>query len=439
MKVSAPHWLFVYLGLTCYCLTQTEAIMTKESQNILDVQQKMMENWLEAWQAMYQPFKEVQAKSTGTKKKGGGKASAAVAEGQAAVVDFTRHWAEAQEMLARKWWEVFQEASWLPGLPAKGARVPYEGEGGFWKKWMSWMESFWPAMDSSDKPIDSRIFMKMYADWLSSWYEMWGSGMKRLSDDNPLISKLFSTDFVRHSLDNTLKLFPADNWKTMLDSMQALQEQNVAFWNDIDLPFDEIAAFWDRMMVRFTPLEDTQLFTLGNQANQYLEVLVNPFFAIAGTPRLAQITKLGRLVQFHYYSFLIKNAELRSKVLEASLAVWPETVKNLLEELETEKTVKLDADFFRVFMASLEERIGRLMKSDEYASVQNELSEIGVRLKAGLDDWFELMLSGMPVLTKSDEDDIAKELEALRVKVRQLSQEQKKEPREKLVKSESMN
>ncbi len=414
--------------------------MSTEKTNLWDAQRRMMEEWLSMWQAMYRPPGGREGgESSGSGKKGGGKAPGAVAEGQEAILEFSRHWAQTQEKIARKWWDAMREASWLPAQEERKAAGPSASRGGFWKSWMSTVENFWPAMGGPEKPLDSRLLLNMYADWLSAWYQMWSTGLKRLSEDNPLLSRFISPDAFRNTLDSSLRLFPAENWKAVLDAGQSLLEQNVAFWNDIDLPFDEMAAFWDRMLTRFTPLEETQLFTLGAQINQYVEALFNPFFAISGSPQMIQIVKQGRIVQFHYFSFLIKNAELRGKVLEASLAVWPETFKGLLEEMEKEKTIKLDGDFYRLFVAGLEERVGKLMKSEEYTRIQNELSEIGVRLKAALDDWFELLLSGLPVLTRSDEDDIAKELEALRVKVRRLSQEQKKEPREKLVKPETAN
>lgn len=390
-----------------------------------------MDEWLGAWQSMYQPFKTGKSgKTAGAKKKGGGEQASAVAEGQAAIAEFSRHWAEAQATAARKWWEVVKEMSNLPAWPVAASPEPAEAKGGFWEKWLSGIEGMWP-----ESPYDSSRFLSSYADW----FKMWNGTFKRLSEASPLAGKYFSPDIFRSMLNSYIGLFPSESWKAMLDTMQQALQRNVAFWNEADLPFDEMAAFMDKMLVRFTPLEDTQLFTLGAQANQYLEILANPFFAISGSPQLLEAARQGRNVQFHYLSFIIKNAELRGKVLEASLAAWPETMNAVLEEMEAEKAAMPAVDIYSLFISRLEGRVSKLMESEPYTRIQNELSEIGVRLKASIDAWFELLFSGLPILTKADEDDIAKELEALRVKVRKLSQEQKKESREKLASREAMN
>ncbi|MCB0563350.1 MAG: hypothetical protein KDD01_03135, partial [Phaeodactylibacter sp.] len=74
-----------------------------------------------------------------------------------------------------------------------------------------------------------------------------------------------------------------------------------------------------------------------------------------------------------------------------------------------------------------------------YGSLQNEVARVGVELKSKLDELVELSMEGLPLMTKSDEDDIAREIEALRVKMRELSNRQKKDLGKKALKEEAMN
>jgi hypothetical protein len=332
-------------------------------------------------------------------------------------------WALQQEMMEQ--WLSLSKGMYQPLSLEKGA--------GNWNQWVQWMESFMPRTGLESKSMDIRFFMKAYGDWLSSMYRFWKSGSEMFNNNawgKEWGNHFFSPSIFRDWLDTYLKFVPNDSWKNMLGSYQKGLDQNIQLLNEVDLPFDEMAASLERLVARYLPLDplgDEQAFSLGNNLHKYLEVLINPFFAISGTPRLIEWFRHWRIAQIYYMSFLLKSAELRGKVLESSLAVFLETFKALLEEFESKGVKGEEQDFYTLLVTKMEEHLEKLLRSDEYIHIQMELSEIGLALKSRMDALGELSFSGLPVMTRSDEDDIAREIETMRVKIRKLENAMKQQ------------
>jgi hypothetical protein len=333
----------------------------------------------------------------------------------------------------KKLWQLQQDMmdQWLD-LSKSMWTTPFAWEkgAGSWSTWTKWMEAFLPRTGLESQSTDVRFFMRAYGEWLGSVYRFWKSNWEML--DNNAIGKAWGNDYLspnlfRDSVEAYLKYLPNDYWKAMLNGYQKMLDQQISVLKEADLPFDEMAGAMERLLARFMPMDDEQAFSLGNNLHKYLEILINPFYAISGTPRVMEWLRHWRLAQFYLGAFWLKSTELRGKVLENSLAVFPETLKIMLEEFEEKGDMNGERDFADLFTAKMEERMEGLLRSDDYMRIQKELSEIGFALKARLDALGELMLGSLPVMTHADEDDIAREIESIRLKIRKLEQAQRQQ------------
>lgn len=408
-----------------------------------EIQQEMLDQWLDLSKKMFQPIKEKErSRAAGKKDKKG--ATVSPVDWPKTMMEFYQHWMEAQEEVARKWWKAFGETAGTPDPYFSSPDFSKAREGGakFWKSWIEQVGQSWPYSKFPEHMQGGFPFLNAYADWLSGLYQFWkpqSEKLEALGYSPDFVNKYFSGNAFRESLEKFPGFFPADTWTDFLNKVGQGFDKYIEFLNDIDLPFDEIAAFWDKMLVRFTPLDEVPMFRLGNSIHQYLEVMANPFYAIAGTPKMLRIQKVFRDIQFYYLSFMLKNAQLRGKILESSLAVMPETIRSYMDAYEASGTVPAGADFFEHYADNMEKHLKALLASDEYGTIQNEVARVGVALKSKLDEIVELSVEGLPLMTKSDEDDIAKEIEALRVKLRELSDKQKKDLGKKAMKEEALN
>ena len=408
-----------------------------------EAQREMLDQWLAFSRKMFQPVKE-EKKSRATGKKDKKASTDSPTDWPKSMMEFYRHWTEAQGEAAKKWMSAFGEMSGVPDPYFSNLDLSKTEENGakFWKSWMGQMGQLWPYTKSAGRPAQNLPLLNAYADWLSGLYQAWKPQVERLEAMGyhpDFINKYFSGEAFREALKKAPGVFPPETWTDFLNKTHQGFDKYIEFLNDVDLPFDEMAAYWDRMLVRFTPLDEVPMFRLGNSIHHYLEILANPFYAIAGTPKLMRIQKAWRDIQFYYLSFMLKNAELRGKILESSLAVVPETIRSFVDAKETSEEAPSGMEFYEYYVDNLDQHLQKLLASDEYGSLQNEVARVGVELKSKLDELVELSLEGLPLMTKSDEDDIAKEIESLRVKMRALSNRQKKDLGKKALKEEAMN
>jgi hypothetical protein len=417
--------------------------MNREYQKMWEAQREMLDQWLAFSRKMFQPVKE-EKKSRATGKKDKKASTDSPTDWPKSMMEFYRHWTEAQGEAAKKWMSAFGEMSGVPDPYFSNLDLSKTEENGakFWKSWMGQMGQLWPYTKSAGRPAQNLPLLNAYADWLSGLYQAWKPQVERLEAMGyhpDFINKYFSGEAFREALKKAPGVFPPETWTDFLNKTHQGFDKYIEFLNDVDLPFDEMAAYWDRMLVRFTPLDEVPMFRLGNSIHHYLEILANPFYAIAGTPKLMRIQKAWRDIQFYYLSFMLKNAELRGKILESSLAVVPETIRSFVDAKETSEEAPSGMEFYEYYVDNLDQHLQKLLASDEYGSLQNEVARVGVELKSKLDELVELSLEGLPLMTKSDEDDIAKEIESLRVKMRELSNRQKKDLGKKALKEEAMN
>ena len=318
-------------------------------------------------------------------------------------VTYKKLWEEEQKMLDQ-WFDITRNM-YEPVLKSDKASQPKE------------------AGKSETKAFDGNWILEAYSNWFSTLYDFWKSNTsfyKGFGFDPEATGHFFSSDANRRNIEKFLEVYPADQWSMLFEQSNQLLERYIDFLKEIDLPFDEIASFWDKWLAQFTPLDDVPLFRLGSNIHQHLEVMVNPFYSIMGTPKLLKVMRLLRDIQFYYLSFLIKNAELRSTLLESSLAVLPETIKVLGEEYDKSKEMPSFSDFIQQYLSMQENYLQEILESEEYSAIQNSTAETGIKLKSKLDELIELSISGWPVMTRSDQDEIAKEMESIRNKLRQI-------------------
>ncbi|MCB9293596.1 MAG: hypothetical protein H6559_10820 [Lewinellaceae bacterium] len=416
--------------------------MNREYQKMWEVQQEMLGQWLSFYKKLFPSFEEKTSRAAGKKDQ---KASTvSPTEWPKAMTDFYQHWMQDQEEVARKWWKAFGEMSGAPApyFSGFGFSKAQEESAKFWKTWAEQANKLWPFVGQAKAGQGKLPFLEAYSNWLSGFYQFWkpwASQMEAMGYEPKFIDKYFSGQAFREAVEKFPGFMPGETWTSFLNKSHQGFDKYIEFLNDIDLPFDEMAAFWDKMLVRLTPLDEVPLFRLGNNIHHYLEILANPFYAIAGTPKIMRTQKVLRDIQFNYLSFVLKNAELRGKLLESSMAVLPETIRTYMDDYETQGKVPVGVEFFQHYIDNLDKHLKVLLASDDYTHIQNEVARVGVTLKSKIDELIELSVEGLPLLTKSDEDDIAREIEALRVKLRELGDKQKKDLSKTALKKEALN
>jgi hypothetical protein len=404
-------------------------------QEMIESQREMLAQWQEFNQQMFQSFWNVKPSTPPAKnKKKGQETKSSDAAAVNALAGTGEQWLEMMEKMTRQGWQTYME---MTGLQKKNGKRLEANK--MWEDlirfWTDWAEKGL-AQPKMDNP--TQWWRENYMPWMNQWVKMWETavGFSSLDDKHPA-----SVNALRQSVFGLLQSYPADQWCHLLSTYNQQLEDYINVVEDIDLPFDEMAASWEKMLATFTPRENLPFSVLGESANKYVEAFIYPLYGVVEPPQIMAHFKYWYAVQYYLMSFLIRNIELRGKVLEASLSAWPEALQACGKHFEQNGAAPSIFDFYEEFFNQLEEDLYRLMKSKDYIQVQEKIVETMVTLKSNLNKWFELGSSTLPLVTQSDMDDIAQELEALRVKIRKMSSgEEPPAPAEELKKGvTSMN
>lgn len=393
---------------------------------MIESQRDMLAQWQEFNQQMFQSFWNVKPTTPPTKnKKKEKKAESSETTTFDALSGTGEQWLEMMEKMTRQGWQTYMEMTGLQKKNGKKleANKMWEDLIRFWTDWMD--KSL--AQPKMDNP--TQWWRENYMPWMNQWAKMWETAMGFSSTDEKHPA---SVKALRKSIFGLLQSYPADQWCNLLSTYNQQLEDYINLVEDIDLPFDEMAASWEKILTTFTPRENLPFSVLGESANKYVEAFIYPLYGVVEPPQILAHFKYGYAVQYYLLSFLIRNIELRGKVLEASLAAWPEALQACSKHFEHNGNAPSIFDFYEEFFNQLEEDLYRLMKSKEYIQVQEKIVETMVTLRSNLNKWFELGTSTLPLVTQSDMNDIAQELEALRVKIRKMSGEEPPVPTKEL-------
>lgn len=92
----------------------------------------------------------------------------------------------------------------------------------------------------------------------------------------------------------------------------------------------------------------------------------------------------------------------------------------IIEQAKAEKAPRTFDEFFHIFVGSSEKAFDLLFNKDEYAKLQGELSVSGARVKEQTDKFMELMISELPIATRSELDEAYQSIHFLKTQVRRL-------------------
>lgn len=377
---------------------------------MMESQQKMLDQWMEMSKQMARPFWEsVSPRATDAKNEDQPEKAGAT-DWMNFMSEFWNQWLSMMEQAADQNMKAYHEIS---GSVRNGNGLDLSK---IWaestRAWTDWLEQGrhenWPVT---------------WSDWTRYWFKMWEEPLNKAAEAD---NNLFAMSAFQRPLFNLLESYPVEQQRNFLRQYNQFLTSYIEFADSIDLPFDEMASSWEKMLNYYAPREQMPLTILSENMSKYFGVMFYPLYGVVEPPHFIALLKIAYAIQFYTMAFLLRNAELRGLVLESTLSAWPRALQICNEELEQDGHTTTILHFCQTFLDKLEEHLEKLMKSKEYVQSQEKITEAMITLKANLNKWFEVSLAELPLVTQSDLNDIALEMEALRKKLREASGNKKK-------------
>lgn len=343
-----------------------------------------------------------------------------------------RKWMEWQSAFAQKWLKFYQQNAdkmglkipsmdGLPQAPQDFARQTFEQ----WRTWLEGGTQFMPKQILDKLPHTMKPHFNNFMESYQHIYQYWEpiqSMIKNGLYDQHVVEKYFSADAYHKLVNQVMGYKAVGNVSEAIENVNSWFEKAMtnykAEWNDLNNVTDN----WKKGLQDQMEKGSLPVFEMATDLTKRMSDHLIPFENVMAQGRETEIVKLMREIQFGYVSFLMKSAELQSKVYESGQFALPDTIRKYYQQFQESNEMPDFQTFFNDYVNQLEGSILEVLHDDPYSQLQSEVSVAGAQLKSMQEKLLELWFEDIPFLTRSDGDDIAKETNALRRKVRTLEQ-----------------
>ncbi|TAF68310.1 MAG: hypothetical protein EAZ55_00065 [Cytophagales bacterium] len=338
------------------------------------------------------------------------------------------NWLEAQTQFGQQWLQSIQQIA--------GNNTPQN----FSKMQETWNAITNQFMNQFGKPIQdlsytpgnltkdvfqtmidgSRTYMKMFELW-QPIYKFLQSNTLGMESLGKMVDMGKYQEILAGLFQNTVP-FAQGNLSEQMQKMMAMMQgglSNLGNINPTQIP-QQIAKMMDYLRPSSLNTGMEMLNNLGGQATERFNKMFAPYYTMIPASKEKEMLQLAIQVYEHYSKYTIKAVEMQNIVITTGQKSMENVVKNLIIKVrEKAQNITFD-EFYNTWIDSIERDMIALFASTIYSKLQGELINISLAMKTKTDKLMELVLSPLPIVPRSEVDEINATIYELKKKVREL-------------------
>ncbi|AFM04210.1 Poly(R)-hydroxyalkanoic acid synthase subunit (PHA_synth_III_E) [Bernardetia litoralis DSM 6794] len=314
----------------------------------------------------------------------------------------------------------------------------------------TWLDSTTEMMNESKKMMASNPAFKAMQPMQETFenmtkgaktyfdaYEMWKPFMQMTENKNFDVQEYFKMMNMGKLQEMTKGMFAQNpsqfgfaNFGKMSEQMNKMVEQyrTTMTNNPMFAPYTEMIEKFSSMMPtdmknfdmsKMMETMNIQSPQFGKEIYERMEKFYAPFYKLMPPSKEKESIKLFSHMQTILFDYQTKMADMN--------AIIGKTVKSSSEEFmtkmfESAKDGKIDSynEFYMNWLNHLEGNMTDIFKGDEFSKLQGEVLGLQLDLKTNFSKGMEQVLSPYPVVLNSEIDELAKQVHALKARVREL-------------------
>jgi hypothetical protein len=294
------------------------------------------------------------------------------------------------------------------------------------KTWNDWTESSTKLLHDSimDKlPENMRPHLERFSATYSELKNYWTTFQKLVEFgiyNKEAVDKYFSPDAYKNIVNQFMGFPNTLNISEMVEQANTFFEKNISQFQKGLPNVQNFMDTWAAQTQKAASMNASPYFQMVADFNEQTRQNLAPYYTVLGPTKEVKAAKILRDIQFTYVAFLVKSAEMQTMVYQAGQNALPKTLKAYYEEYQTKKELPDFQAFFNRYVNVLEGDITKVLESDAYSKLQNEVAKAGLGVKSKTDEFIELAFADLPFVMRSEANDIAQETNALRKKIRTL-------------------
>jgi class III poly(R)-hydroxyalkanoic acid synthase PhaE subunit len=300
--------------------------------------------------------------------------------------------------------------------------------------WNQWMNSMTESINGLSKGFMSGDAKQAFEGMMDNtngfmkFYEMWSPMLKSINDktySNEMFAKMFNVEQYKTMMDQMFSMSP-EGMTGMMAEGQKLMTQ----W--MNNPMEGMKENWSKMSNQFGQF----MPAMGNGSFQNILDQYNAFsknMQEASSPLMKMMTpgtKRDQLETMNRISDLMvtynaKNAELSHLIYNTGVKVFEKLGTQLSDKMKAGTTEPINMmAAYQEWMNLNDSVFTGLFDTDEFSKIQSELASAGMRLKKEFELQMEKVLENVPVITRSEMDELYKTVYELKKRIRTLEKEQ---------------
>ena len=343
--------------------------------------------------------------------------------------EFFNNWMSNQMSMAKNWQEMSQ--GMFKGMPQmNGMNTDYSNMMNVLNSWKDSMSNtYTQMMDQFNNGTAKNSFGGLFnnAEMYMNLFQLMMPMMKGLNDKTytpEMFKTMFNTELYKNMMDKMFNMQP-DFMKTMMDNMTGGMKDSMGKMMDMNKGmFDTFKNNMTSQMGTMMPQD-----MMGNMLNNYNQMFnqMNSTFAPFSKlmPQNEQTATMDIMKEMSNMAtvYNMKNSQLQYMMYATGLKAMEEFSETLYSKMRNGEDTKNFMDVYKEFLSVQDKHFITLFETDEYSKLMGEVSAMQLTLKKKIEKQMEKSLSKLPLINRTEMDDLYKTIHELKKRINMLEKQ----------------
>lgn len=341
-------------------------------------------------------------------------------------MNFFNTWMEGQMNLAKNWFESTQKnMSQFTGAQQN----PFAQGMDLYNSWLSTMNNTYGEMmknfgnNTDAKQSFSGLFNN--AQTYLKMYEMWMPMMKSLQDKTftpDMFKNMFNPELFKNMLDSMFKMQP-DYMKNMLSGMSDSMKENFEKMGEQGKAM--YASMKDMMGNMNHSSYFDQMNEMYNSFYNNLDTAVAPWMKLMTPGTQKDQVEMMKEMNHQFNVYNMTNSKMQYMMYITGLKAAEEMATNVYSKMTKGEDMSSFLNIYQEWLNVNDAHFVKLFDSEEYSKMQADLNKFGMLLKRNIDLQMEKSMAHLPLINRTEMDDLYKTIHDLKKKISSLEKEVK--------------
>ncbi|MES2689941.1 MAG: poly(R)-hydroxyalkanoic acid synthase subunit PhaE, partial [Bacteroidota bacterium] len=261
------------------------------------------------------------------------------------------------------------------------------------------------------------------AEMMMKTYEMWMPMIKMITDKTytpDAFTKMINPSMFKDVMDKMMSFQP-DFAKNMTD-MTAVREQMVKMMDFFKGNFDQGRNQFNS----FNPMNNGMFNNMSEQYNSMwnsMNQAAAPMMKMMGNTDMSNKMNAANEIISEFNNYMIKNTQVQYATYVSGNEAMNEFAENIYTKMKNGEDMSNFMNVYSEWLNTNDKHLTKLFSTAEYSKLQAELNTFGMKLKQHMNAEMEKSLKNIPVVPRSEMDELYKTVYELRKRINVLEKQ----------------